>query len=85
MRIEVSTPELPIPVKLIFPTSVLRSRWIWRLALKYTDNRQKETVMNYRNMISESTSVLEEYVRKFGHFNLVEVEEKDGTKVLIRI
>jgi hypothetical protein len=85
MRIEVSTPELPIPVKLIFPTSVLRSRWIWRLALKYTDNQQKETVMNYRNIISESASVLEEYVRKFGHFNLVEVEEKDGTKVLIRI
>ena len=28
---------------------------------------------------------LEEYVRKFGHFNLVEVEEKDGTKVIIRV
>ena len=85
MKIEVSTPELPIPIKLIFPTSVLRSRWIWKLALKYTDDRQKDTVMSYSSIISHSAFALEEYVRKFGHFNLVEVEEKDGTKVIIRV
>ncbi len=85
MKIEVSSPELPIPIRLIFPTSVLRSRWIWNLALKYTENRQKNTVMSYRNIISDSAFVLEDYVRHYGHFNLVEVEEKDGTKVIIRV
>ena len=38
------------------------------------------TVCGYLNIGS-----LEEYVRNYGHFNLVEVEEKDGTKVIIRI
>lgn len=85
MKIEVSSPELPIPIRLMFPTSVLRSGWIWRLALKYTEKRQKETVIGYRNIIADSTAVLEEFVRMNGHFNLVEVEEKDGTRVIIRV
>ena len=41
--------------------------------------------MNYQNLITDSIGSLEEYVRNYGHFNLVEVEEKDGTKVIIRI
>lgn len=85
MRIEVSTPELPFPIKLVFPLGVLRSGWIWRLALKYTEHSQKQTVMSYRDMIMNSTDVLDDYVRENGHFNLVEVEEKDGTRVLIRV
>ena len=85
MKIEVSTPELPIPIKLIFPTAALRSRWLWQIAFKYTESRQKQTVMNYQNLITDSIDSLEEYVRNYGHFNLVEVEEKDGTKVIIRI
>ena len=53
--------------------------------MKYNENRQKNTVMSYRNIISDSAFVLEDYVRHYGHFNLVEVEEKDGTKVIIRV
>ncbi len=85
MRIEVSTPELHFPIKLIFPTAALRSRWLWRIALKYTESRQKDTVMYYRDLITESVSHLEEFVRNYGHFNLVEIEERDGTRVIIRI
>ena len=39
----------------------------------------------YSGMIAESVDVLEKYVRNNGHFNLVEVEAKDGTRVVIRI
>ena len=85
MKILVTTPELRFPIKLIFPIGVLRSRWIWRIALKYTDDDQKQDIMIYSGMIAESVDVLEKYVRINGHFNLVEVEAKDGTRVVIRI
>ena len=85
MKILVTTPELRFPIKLVFPIGVLRSRWIWRGALKYRKDDQKQDIMMYSGMIAESVDVLEEYVRMNGHFNLVEVEAKDGTRVVIRI
>ena len=85
MKIEVTTPELPLPIILVFPTGFLKSRWLWNLALKYTEPGQKQTVMNYRTVIAESAGALEAYARKNGHFNLVEVAEADGTRVIIRI
>ena len=85
MKIEVTTPELPIPIKLTFPLGALRSRWIWRIALKYTEPRQRNTVAEYRDLITENVSVLEDFIRKNGHFNLLEVEEADGTRVVIQV
>ncbi len=85
MKILVTTPELRFPIRMTFPIGVLRSRWIWRIALKYTDDDQKQDIMMYRSMIADSVDVLQEYVRNNGHFNLVEVEERDGTRVVIRI
>ena len=85
MIVRVETPELRIPIVLSVPLTFLKSRWIWRMVTRYAEEDTKQKLLPLRNPAEELINALQDYQKKYGHFNLVEVEEKDGTRVLIRI
>ena len=42
-------------------------------------------ITKLQSQIKEAYSQLREYVRKNGHFNIIEGVDKEGNKVLIRV
>ena len=84
MKIEVRTPDLFFPLNLSFPIGMARSKLIWKMIEK-SDAKERETIMKYKPLFMSCLDELTEYVRTNGHFDLVEVEEHSGTRVLIRI
>ena len=85
MKIEVSTPGLSVPIKLFFPTSLIKSRLIWKMIEKNSGWDEADKIREYQPLIISCYDALSEYVRVNGHFNLVEVSQPDGTRVVIRL
>ena len=84
MKIEVRTPGLSFPIKISFPLGMARSKLIWKV-IENSDAKEREKILKYRPLFISCLDELSDYVKENGHFDLVDVEEPDGTRVLIRI
>lgn len=67
--------------KLWLPTSLLKSKFIIKNIKKY-GGADIEPLINSLPTINK---VLKEYIKKNGHFVLVDIKSSDGDKVFIKI
>ena len=67
-------PNLAFPV----PLMLLQSRLLWRLIERNTSMDER-----YSPMAREAVAELSRYVRRHGHFILVEVQSADGEHIKI--
>lgn len=79
-------------IYLVLPNSMLKSRLaakIIREGAKRREEDGKPAVVSFdcvtRELLKTLYKSLKTVIKQNGHFNLVEVEAADGTKVLIRI
>lgn len=77
MRIKVINKEEKVKINLVLPNSLIKSKIIGSSMQKYVgDNISK-------NIMKKIYQIIKEYIKENGHFNLVEVDSKDGTFVKI--
>lgn len=79
-------------INLAFPNALIKSRLavkIIRNGMESNKTEDKPPVISpdyiTRDLLKKLYVCLKQVVKKLGHFNLVEVESSDGTKVVIRI
>ena len=68
-------------IKLWLPTSLLKSKFILKNIKKY-GGIDIEPLMNLLPKINKN---LKTYIKKYGHFTLVDVRSSDGDKVIIKV
>ena len=62
------------------PTFFIKSRMFWKMALKDGDAKEYEiTLKNVRKIYK----ALKDYVKKHGHFTLVEIEGNEARVVIV--
>lgn len=77
MRIKVINKEEKVKINLVLPNSVIKSKIIGSSIQKYVGDNITKDIMK------KIYQVIKEYIKENGHFNLVEVDSKDGTFVKI--
>ena len=77
MKIKVINKEEKVKINLVLPNSVIKSKIISSSIQKYVGDNIPKDVMK------KIYQVIKEYIKENGHFNLVEVDSKDGTFVKI--
>ena len=77
MRIKVINKEENVKINLVLPNSVIKSKIISSSIQKYVGDNISKDVMK------KIYQVIKEYIKENGHFNIVEVDSKDGTFVKI--
>ncbi len=87
MRIKVKSPEMKHGIHLMIPNSLLGAKWVWRLVAKQTGGGEGEVSFSGLSMedIQAIKTALRQYVRKNGHFNLVELDSTGGEEIRIRV
>jgi hypothetical protein len=68
-------------IKLWLPTSLLKSKFIIKRIIKHCGD-DNEQLMNSLPIINKS---IKEYIRKNGHFVLIEIQSFDGDLVQIKV
>ena len=68
-------------IKLWFPTSLLKSKFILNNIKKY-GGTDIEPLMESLPIIYKT---LKTYIKKHGHFTLVDIRSSDGEKVIIKV
>ena len=68
-------------IKLWLPTSLLKSKFILKNIKKY-GGIDIEPLMN---LLPKINKTLKTYIKKYGHFTLVDVRSSDGDKVIIKV
>ena len=68
-------------IKLWLPTSLLKSKFILKNIKKY-GGIDIEPVMN---LLPKINKTLKTYIKKHGHFTIVDVRSSDGDKVIIKV
>lgn len=84
MKIVVISPEMKHPIRLLFPTSFLKSSLMWKLIA----NKTKDSSIDYKQARFISQLVyrdLRKYIRRNGHFDVVNITSTSGEKVIIRV
>lgn len=83
MKIYVKSNDTKHPIKLFFPNSILKSKFIYNMILKGDiDEVTKKKILKIRKVLYKEINA---FIRFYGHFTLVEVDAKDGTKVRIKV
>ena len=77
MKIKVINKEEKVKINLVLPNSVIKSKIIGSSIQKYVGDNITKDIMK------KIYQVIKEYIKENGHFNLVEVDSKDGTFVKI--
>ena len=86
MKIVVKAAELSKPITVWIPLGLAKSEYLWNLAIKHTDLRNRKYLIACRDLIPLCSDILRQVARENGgHFDLVEVERADGTKVTIQV
>ena len=70
-------PKMTIPV----PLCLAGSRWIWNMLSKFNGPQSAEIAPFASDMVRE----LRRYVRRNGHFTLVDVQDSEGDSVTITV
>ena len=84
MKIVVISPDMKHPIRLLFPTSFLKSRLMWKLIA----NNTKESSIDYKQVRLISHLIyrdLRKFVKRNGHFDVVNVTSTSGEQVTIRV
>ena len=68
-------------IKLWLPTSLMKSKFILKNIKKY-GGIDIEPLMNLLPKINKTLKI---YIKKHGHFTLVDVRSSDGDKVIIKV
>lgn len=80
MKIYVRTADLKRPLRLWLPTSLMKSKLVHHhLGLK--DEHSQVSNLFGR----DAYRVLRKYIKKNGHFTLVDVVTKEGDKIVIKV
>ncbi|MDE6407618.1 MAG: hypothetical protein K2K48_05940 [Anaeroplasmataceae bacterium] len=61
---------------------MLRWKWLWKKIVSCADYMEYDEIVELLPFLLKG---LKGYTRKHGHFNLVQVEAADGTKVKIKV
>ncbi len=66
-------------LKLWLPTFIIKAKFFFKLISKSDETKEmiKMTSTLYKN--------IKQYTKKYGHFNLVEIIDKDGSLITIRV
>ena len=78
MRIKVISPEEKVKINISIPTVLIKSRLVLNSINKYAGVDIDADI--FRKMYKS----LRSYIKENGHFNLVEVNSKDGNYIKIR-
>ena len=85
MKLIINDPDLRHPLKITLPTGFLRSSLVWNMLVKYADADSQASLQNCQYLVKDCLAELLRYKRRYGSFNLVEVESADGSRVIITI
>ena len=87
MKISVRSVEDHKHLSFHLPLSFIKTRLASRIILSIDDENSvtSQSILELQTQIREAYSQLREYVRKNGHFNIIEGIDKEGNKVLIRV
>ena len=77
MKIKVINKGEKVKITLVLPNSVIKTKIIGSSIQKYVGDNITKDIMK------KIYQVIKEYIKENGHFNLVEVDSKDGTFVKI--
>ena len=80
MTIHVTSSE-GYKIKLWVPTSLFASSWVFKYIKKYIKSDIKLSLDSLPNIYKS----LKTYIRKHGHFTLVDLISADGDKVIIKL
>lgn len=83
MRIQVKSEDVRLDIPL--PTSMLLSPWISRIVLRAVRKEDKDLSWLTPELIAGLQKSLKSWIRRNGHFTLVEVESADGEIVKIKL
>lgn len=84
MKILVISHDLKRPIRLVFPTSLIKRKFVWNMILKHQKNIDFDYKLAYET-IKKAYKPLRRFIKVNGHFNLVEVIDKSGEIVRIRV
>lgn len=88
MKISVHSKEDHKHFSFHVPLFFIKSRLSARIILSIGDEERvvsREAILELQTQVKEAYQQLKEYIRKNGHFNIVEGTDKEGNKVLIRV
>lgn len=83
MRIQVKSEDVRLDIPL--PTSMLLSPWVSRLVLRAVHKEDRDLSWLTPELIAGLQKSLKSWIRRNGHFTLVEVESADGEIVKIKL
>ena len=85
MKLLICDPEMRRPLKLVLPTGLLKSPFVWKMLMDYSDAKSQKTLLLYKDAIQDCLAELHRYRKNYGSFRLIEVESSDGSTVIITI
>lgn len=80
MRISIRSVEENKKISLILPLSLIKSKLIWHIIKKNAPQ-----VFQYYDLVKTSYHTLKKYIKKHGHFVLMECYSHDGEYVFIKV
>lgn len=80
MQIHINSDE-GYKIKLWLPTSLLRSK----ILIKIIKKKGGIDINPLMDMLPIIYKTLKKYIKKYGHFVLVDIESNDGNKVFIKV
>ena len=83
MRIYVKSDEQKLPIVMVIPTSAIGWRWVWRMMSGHSSSNDMPRITD--ETAREIAAALKYYVRKNGHFDLVNVRSANGDRIRIRV
>ena len=86
MKIVIKSNEGPRHLTLFFPLSFIKTRLAARIIASMVNDEQiTNSVLELQKQIKTGYQALKKSIKEKGHFNIIEVESKDGEKVLIKV
>lgn len=68
-------------INLWFPTSLFATKWMLKYAKKYVESDIELLI----DSLPAIYKTLKKYIKKYGHFTLVDLISSDGDKVIIKV
>lgn len=84
MKILVISKDLKHPIRLYFPTALLKSKFIWKRIIK-KDAASDFDYDALHHTIKVGYKALVKFIKVNGHFDLVHIVDKDGEVIKIRV
>lgn len=80
MKLYIIRPRL----KLYFwlPVFLLRWKWLWKKIISQNNSKEEQEIQEFLPFVLKGIKL---YKKRYGHFYLLDVETKDGTKIKIRV